>query len=127
MRRIGLSVLVATAFAAAAASPADAAIWGPGCTATLTPAAATSCGFDSPTDWAMIRVTPVGTVTATLRCSNFGVTTTRTRTVSANTTWSWSAGGVCNLSLTAVSAGAVANASATPGIPPIIDPPPPTS
>lgn len=123
-----LTVVAAAALALGAAAPASAAIWGPGCTATLTPiASSASCGFDSPTDWSIVRVTPVGTVTATLRCNNWGYTTTRTRTVSENASWSWSSAGTCSLILTAVTSGASANGSAAPGIPPIYDPPPPTA
>ena len=126
MRRLGVCVLAAAALAVTGASPANAAIWGPGCSATLTPiATSASCGFDSPTDWSNVRVTPVGgTVTATIRCTNFGTTTTKSRTFSANGTWSTSTAGTCSLILTPVTSGAAANGSAHPGIPPIIDPGP---
>ena len=125
MRRMGVCVLAAAALAVTAASPANAAIWGPGCTVTLAPiASSASCGFDSPTDWSTVRVTPVGTVTATIRCTNFGYTTTKSRTFSENGTWSTSTAGTCSLVLTAVTSGAAANGSAHPGIPPIIGPDP---
>jgi hypothetical protein len=128
VRKVGVSVLAAAALAGAAAGPADAAIWGPGCTATLAPVATTaSCGFDSPTDYSTIRVTPQGTVTATVRCTSQGYTTSWSRTVSTNTSWAWSTRGTCSLILTAVTAGATANGSATPTVGPIIEPPPPTS
>ena len=126
MRRIGLCVLAAAALAAASAAPASAAIWGPGCATALTAAGtSTSCGFDSPTDWSLVRVTPVGTVSVTVRCNNFGYTSTVSRTFSANGTWSVGTRGTCTLSIAPVTSGAAGEASATPWIPPIYDPPPP--
>ena len=109
--------------AAALAVPgtADAAIWGPGCTTALVSAVSpsSSCGFDSPTNWSTVTVAPTGTVTATVRCNNFGYTYTSTRTVSQNTSWRASTPGTCSLILTAVSDGANAVGSTTPAIPPI--------
>lgn len=128
IRRLGGSVAVAATLAMAAASPASAMI-GPACDTRLVPAAtgpSASCSFDSHTDWAIIAIEPVGTVTATVRCfTSWGYTTTKSRTVSETTTWSTSAPGSCSLTLTAHASTVAANASATPWIPPIYDPPPP--
>ena len=118
IKRIGVAVAAAAALAGVTASPAAAAIYGPACTARLVPAdvGSASCGFDTPTDAAYISVVPQGTVTATLRCTNYGYTTTRTRTVSTTTTWSSGTYGTCTLSLSAVSPGAAAVATAVPTV-----------
>jgi hypothetical protein len=128
IRRIGGSVAVAAALAVAAASPASAMI-GPACDVRLVPAVtgpSASCSFDSHTDYATIRVEPVGTVTATVRCfTSWGGTYTNSRTVSKATGWTWYTPGGCSLTLTADASTTAANASATPAVPPIYDPPPP--
>lgn len=117
-RRIGGTVAIATALAGAAAGTASAmAINGPGCVARVVPVVSpsSSCGFDSPTDWAMITVEPVGgSVTATVTCRDqYGHTRTSTRSVSERSSWSTSAYGTCSLTLT--STGAVsAVGTATP-------------
>ncbi|HEV3000923.1 MAG TPA: hypothetical protein VGW75_09320 [Solirubrobacteraceae bacterium] len=128
IRRIGGPIVAAAALAVAVASPASAMI-GPACDARLVPAAtgpSASCSFDSPTDWATIQIEPVGTVTATVRCfTSWGSTITKSRTVSATTTWTTSTPGSCSLTLTADASTIVANASATPALRPIFDPGPP--
>jgi hypothetical protein len=128
IRRIGGLIVVAAMLAVAAASPASAMI-APACDARLVPAAtgpSASCSFDSHTDWATIAIEPVGTVTATIRCfTTYGYTITKSRTVSATTTWTTSTPGSCSLTLTGDSSTVAANASATPALPPIYDPPPP--
>ena len=118
MRRIGAAMVAAGALAAVGAGPASAASL-PVCTARLLPdpAPSSTCSFKSPTDWAAISVEPVGTVTATVQCfTPWGTTTTRSRTVSQPTAWSWSTYGFCSLTLTAASPGATAVGTASPSV-----------
>ena len=128
VRRIGGTIAVAATLAVGAASPASAMI-GPACDARVVPAATGptgTCSFDSNTDSALIVIEPVGTVTATVRCfTPWGYTTENSRTVSKNTTWPTSTPGSCSLTLTAHADTIAANASATPWVPPIYNPPPP--
>ncbi len=122
IKRIGGCVVVAAALAVPATA-SGMAIYGPACTTALVSPvnASPSCGFDSPTNWSTITVEPVvGSVTATVRCSNLGTTTiTSQRTVSQASSWRASAYGTCNLTLTAATSGAVATGQSTPTIPPI--------
>jgi hypothetical protein len=131
VRRIGGLVVVSGVLAVGAAAPASAMI-APACDARLVPAAtgpSGSCSFDSNTDWALIAVQPAGgAVTATLRCyTPYGYTTERSRTFSSAGTWSTSAVGSCTLTLTGDASTVAANASATPMVPPIYNPPPPAA
>ncbi len=122
VKRVCGAVIVAATLAVAAASPASAMV-GPACDARLVPAlgSSASCGFDSNTDWAEIAIEPTGTVTATVTCYTPYGSTTKSRTVSSVSTWYVSAYGSCTLTLTGSS---VANASATPMLPPIYGPDP---
>jgi hypothetical protein len=127
LRRVGGSMVVAAALAGATAGSASAMAM-PECATVLAPgAASSSCGFGNiSTSYAMINVEPVGTVTATVRCfTSWGTTYTSSRTVSSRTTWTtYAPGSGCSLILTPVSAGAGAVGSASPGVGPIIQPPP---
>ena len=127
IRRLAGLVAVAAMLALAGASSASAMI-APACDARLVPAAtgpSASCSFDSNTDWALIAIEPVGTVTATVRCfTTYGYTIEKSRTVSATTTWTTSTPGSCSLTLTADASTTAANASATPTFAPIVGPVP---
>jgi hypothetical protein len=114
-------MVVAAALAGATAGSASAMAM-PECATVLAPgAASSSCSFGNiSTSYATINVVPAGTVTATVRCfTSSGTTYTSSRTVSSRTTWiTYAPGSGCSLTLTPVSAGAGAVASASPGIQP---------
>ena len=121
IKRFGAGLAVAAAVAGATAVPADAA--GPACTARLVAGTAGSCTWYSENYYSQFTVVPQGTVTATVRCwTSWGTQYTSSRTVSKATTWQGYAPQSCTLTLTAVTAGAsaVATAHATTG--PIIEP-----
>ena len=128
IRRLGVAVAVAGALAGATAGQAQ-AMASPACSTRLAAADAGTtafCGFDTQWDYATITVEPAaGTVTATTRCVTPWYTYTSSRTTSKTIYWHTYTPGYCTLTLTSGAPLTTANASATPWIPPIYDPPPP--
>ena len=115
----------ALAGAGVAAGPAAAAT-GPACSTRVIAApvgSSASCHFDSPTDGGLISVVTDGRVTVTLRCNaQYGYTYTTSRTFTSSGAWSARTPGGCQMVLTAGQEGVTANATATPGTPPIYEP-----
>lgn len=122
IKRAGGCVLAAVALAGAGASPARAMIM-PACAAAINPTTGTgSCTFDTQWDYALIAVAPVGEMKVHIRCvTNYGYVSESTRTVTQAGTFSRWTPGACTMTLT----GTAGTATATPVLPPIVDPPPP--
>jgi hypothetical protein len=119
-------MLAATGAMGAMAGPAGAmAVNGPVCnTRVASPALpSASCGYDSPTDWALISVETTGSVDVTVSCNYNGYYWSRTRTFTERGNWSVGSSGTCSVRLNATGITA-ASATAVPWIPPIIGPDP---
>ena len=123
IRRAAGCALAAAAVAGAGASPAQAMIM-PACATAINPTTGSgSCTFDTPYDYTLFAVVPAaGPVGMHVRCvTNYGYVTAFSRTITERTTFTRWTPGACTLTLT----GTAGSGTATPTLPPIIDPPPP--